>query len=205
MNDDELRNRLARRDPQADAPVDPITSPRAQDLLERTMATSTDTLPETQSPDPRRSRLLMALAAGVAAAGIVTAVVLSSDGGSTPIGRTQKSTLALNLPGGGGPSLGSCIRFSVEFLKQEPLAFAGTVTAVDADTVTLDVTKWFKGGTAQQVTLSSGGRGITSVPDTTFESGKDYLVSASEGTVASCGFSGEDTAELRAAYDQAFG
>ena len=52
MNDDELRNRLARLDPQADAPVEPLTSPWAQDLLERSM-TSTDTL--NPSPPSRRA------------------------------------------------------------------------------------------------------------------------------------------------------
>jgi hypothetical protein len=39
---------------------------------------------------------------------------------------------------------------------------------------------------------------------TAFEQGKDYLVSASDGTVTSCGYSGPATDELRQAYEQAF-
>ena len=212
MNDDELRNRLARLDPQADAPVDPITSPRAQDLLERTMTTDTHVLDETHAPAPRRNRLLMAAAAAVAAAGIVAAVVITNSGGSTPAKHPGKTSLALKLPGGGpgihpgGPSMGSCVRFEVSLLKAEPVAFAGKATEVTPSTVTITVTKWYKGGTADQVTVANrDGSPVTSEGGLTFEQGKDYLVSANDGTVVGCGFSGEATTDLQQAYSQAFG
>jgi hypothetical protein len=203
MNDDELRNRLARLDPQADAPVDPITSPRAQDLLERTM--STDTLTETQAPAPRRNRLLLAATAGVAAAGIVAAVVITS--GDNPAAPAKKTVLALKAPpGAGGPTTSMCIQFSVDQLKTEPVAFAGKATSVDASSVSLDVTKWYKGGTADVVTVSTPDRSSIALDGmTAFQVGKDYLVSAFDGTVVGCGFSGEDSAELRGAFEQAFG
>jgi hypothetical protein len=40
---------------------------------------------------------------------------------------------------------------------------------------------------------------------TEFTVGQDYLVSASEGGVSVCGFTGPASPELQAAYDQAFG
>ena len=119
----------------------------------------------------------------------------------------KKATLALNLPAaaGGGPSLNSCVRLSAEFLKQMPVAFAGTVSAIDAGTVSLDVTHWYVGGTAQVVTLAnSTSPTVTTEGGTDFAVGKDYLVSASEGTVSSCGFSGPATPELQQVYTEAF-
>jgi hypothetical protein len=38
-----------------------------------------------------------------------------------------------------------------------------------------------------------------------FQEGKSFLVSAYDGVVNYCGFSGEETPELRAVYDAAFG
>lgn len=163
---------------------------------------STDTLTETQAPAPRRNRLLLAAAASVAAAGIVAAVVITS--GDSPTAPAKKTVLALKAPPG-GPTMGMCIQFSVDQLKTEPVAFAGTATAVDASSVSLNVTKWYKGGTADVVTVATPDSSSIALEGiTAFEVGKDYLVSAFDGTVVSCGFSGEDTAELRGAYEQAF-
>jgi hypothetical protein len=208
MNDDELRNRLARLDPQADAPVDPITSPWAQDLLERSM-TSTDSLNNSPSGAPSSRRpLAMVAAAAVAVAGITTAVLMTNDdGGSTPTAKA-KTTLVLKAPGGtapGGPiTSNSCIRFDVELLKAEPVAFAGTVTAIKPGSVTLDVSKWFKGGTADQVTVTTQDNQTVALDGVEFEQGKDFLVSANDGTVVACGFSGPEDPTLRQAYEQAF-
>ena len=52
MNDDELRDRLARLDPLAHVPVTSVTSPRAQELLEQTMLTD----PQTDTPSPTTRR-----------------------------------------------------------------------------------------------------------------------------------------------------
>lgn len=205
MNDDELRNRLAQLDPQADTPVDPLTSPRAQDLLERTMSNDTTELAETQSP--RRKGLLMALAAGTAAAGIVAAVALTSGGTDpAPAAQGKKTTLTLKLPDtGGGTIINSCMMFDVAILKGFPVAFAGTATSVADDVVTLDVTKWYQGGSAQVVTLTSPAANTSvSLDSVAFATGKSYLVTANEGTVTSCGFSGEDTPSLRKSFDEAF-
>jgi hypothetical protein len=100
------------------------------------------------------------------------------------------------------------------------MAFAGTVTAVSDRTVptlsdmtvTLRVDHWYKGGTADVVTLTT----LTShalTPTTSagvedgveFVQGKRYLVTATNGTVNGCGFTGEATPELEKAFAEAFG
>jgi len=206
MNDDELRNRLARLDPQASAPVDPITSPRAQDLLERTM-TSTETYVDSDAPAPRPNRrraLLLSAAAGVAAIAVVGAALAMQDDG-TPTPLAKKTTITLSLPS--SLAMASCVPFDAKYLKDDPVAFAGTATAVDADTATLDVTKWYRGGSAAQVIVKSPDPNTSvSLDSVSFAVGKHYLVSAtSEGDVTSCGYSGEDTPQLRAAFDEAYG
>jgi hypothetical protein len=207
MNDDELRNRLARLDPQAATPVDPITSPRAQDLLERTMTTQTELMNESPTDPPRRRRgLTMVAAASVAAAGIVAAVVMTNDGPTAP---AKKTNLTLTGPAAAAPGrpgvINSCIRFDVELLKAEPVAFAGTVTDVQPGSVTLDVTKWFKGGTADTVTVTTRDGGTIALDGVEFVQGKDFLVSADQGTVATCGYSGPEDPTLRKAFEDAFG
>ena len=102
--------------------------------------------------------------------------------------------------------MSSCLRFDVAILRDMPVAFAGTVTKLTDETVTLDVDRWYTGGTADRVTVS--------VPDTQtsialdgvqFVDGKRYLLTATNGTVNGCGFSGPVTPELDQAYAQAFG
>ncbi len=210
MNDDELRSRLARLDPQATAPVEPITSPRAQDLLERVMSTSvptsTDTTSAVDSRRPSRRGFALLASAAAVALGVTGAIVLSQDGSPAGPGPAAKKTsLALSLPGG-GLSLNSCLPFSVDNLKMFPIAFAGTVSSVAGDTVSLDVTTWYVGGTAQVVTLQSPDNTTSAALDgVTFAAGKDYLVTASDGAVSTCGYSGAASPTLEKAFADAFG
>lgn len=224
MNDDELRARLARLDPQATAPVDPITSPRARHLLEHTMTTepttdtgqpngATGTRVATGAVDargasrawPSRHRVLTA-ALGAAAVAVTAGVIWNPTGDSAPAptSAAPKTTLTLSLPD--GTTAASCIRFDAAILKDIPIAFAGKAASVGPDTVTLDVTHWYAGGTAQVVTLSTPGANTSIALDgVTFEAGKDYLVSATDGTVTSCGYSGEANPTLQQAYTTAYG
>ena len=113
-----------------------------------TSSTHTPSTQSTGSPGRRRTALVSAAAAvAVAAAGTTFAL---SRGGATADHPTpaKKTTLSLALPAPAGPSLGSCIRLTPETLRLSPVAFAGTVTAVDAGTVSVDVTHWYAGGTA---------------------------------------------------------
>jgi hypothetical protein len=207
-NNDTLRHRLVALDPQATAPVDPITSLRAQELLEYAMSTdtsSTHTLSaESANSSTRRRMALVSAAAAVAVAG--TTFALSRGGAvadhpSPP----KKTTLSLGLPAPAGPSLGSCIMLTPETLRLSPIAFAGTVTAVDSSTVSVNVTHWYAGGTAQVVTLSaSDNTAVSQEGQIAFNVGGNYLVAADRGTVSTCGLSGPSTPELKKIYDEAY-
>ena len=197
---DALRARLARLDPiPGSVPVDLPTSPSAQTLLERTMLT-TEPTPDISTPPWRRPALLAAAAAAVIALGVGGVVALGgNDSPSTP-----KTTLALKTQvSTGGPSIGSCIRFSVDILKDMPLAFGGTVTQVSDGTVQITVDHWYKGGDADVVTVAVPPAN-TSVGTVDFVEGKRYLVTATDGTVNSCGYTGEATPDLAKAFDEAF-
>lgn len=200
--DDDLRARLARLDPMpASIPVDPPTSPRAQDLLERVMLTTEQTFdPPAPAPRWRRPAVLAAAAVAVLAVG-VGALVAGSGGGSSPA--KHRTTLALQAPPPPRPGMNACIRFSVDLLKEKPVAFGGTVTSVSPGLVTLSVDRWFKGGSADVVTVGVPERN-TAVGTIEMVQGKRYLVSATDGTVNTCGYSGEATPDLEAAFEQAF-
>ena len=153
----------------------------------------------------RRSRLLAAAAslALLAAAGVAALVATTGDDGPTP-GSSAPTTVALKV----APSraMTSCIRFDVKFLKDMPVALAGTVTSVAADAVTINVDRWYKGGTADRVTISVPDANTSITLDGVhFVNGKRYLLTATRGTVNGCGFSGLATPELTKAYAQAFG
>ena len=212
LSDDELRARLARLDPApAGSPVDPVTSPRAQDLVERAMQT-----PETQTvptPDPadelaarrRRPWLIPAAAAAALVAAVVATVLVISGGGATPAGNgstEDPTTLALSV----GPSdaMNSCIMFDVAYLAEMPVALAGTVTAIEPRRVTLEVDRWYRGGDADLVTIGVQDTNSVALDGVEFVEGERYLVTATDGVINGCGFSGPATPELEQAFEQAF-
>jgi hypothetical protein len=200
--DDELRARLAARDPLAAVPTD---SPTADEIRERVMATieQDSTTPTTPSrPAWRRPALVGGVAASVAALAVGGVLLLGGDSGTTKPAK-QPTTLALTLPA--GDVMASCVQFDVQFLKPMPIAFGGTVTEVGASSVTIDVDRWYKGGDADVVTLATGGSEQVALDGTEFTAGRRYLVTASEeGSVNGCGFSGPATPQLQQAYDEAF-
>ncbi|MET0764100.1 MAG: hypothetical protein ABWY29_04485 [Blastococcus sp.] len=206
--DDDLRARLSRLDPApAGVPVDPVTSPRAQELVERAMSTPVQ-IPDTLSaPDElsrrRRPWLLVAAAAAVLVALVGGFLVLGNGGPGSDDGGGQPSTLALELPPGDAAM--SCIRFDVQILRDMPVALAGTVTALDLDQVSLDVDRWYRGGTADRVTIAVPVNNSAALDGVDFRAGERYLLTATDGTVNGCGFSGPASAELERAYAEAFG
>jgi len=204
--DDELRGRLSRIDPVlAGAPVDPVTSPRAHELLERTMQTL-DIPTQVTTPSLGRWRgpsLIAAAAAAVVAIAVGAVLTTGSEDepGKSPIG--PKTTNALTVPG--GVSMASCLPFDVAILKDMPVGLGGTVTALGSGTVTLDVDRWYKGGDADQVTISvPDGQSSVALDGVSFESDRRYLLTATEGAVNGCGFSGPASPALEKAYGQAF-
>jgi len=210
ISDDDLRARLSLIDPlSTSVPVDPSTSPRAQDILERVMTAQIhDKSKKGTDRRWRKPALLTTAAAAVIALGIV-ALSIASGGPATP--PKAKTTLALNLPGGGSVQSQSCIQFSIPFLRDMQMAFSGTAITVSEGTVALAVDHWYKGGTADVVTLTATGtaptpttRAAVSIDGVVFAQGKRYLVTATNGTVNGCGFTGEATAELEKSFAEAF-
>jgi hypothetical protein len=201
-NEAELRLRAA--DPAGPSrPLPTSRIPRAE-LLETIMTTTT----ESPAPPaaPSRTKWLLAAAAVVVAAASATTIALatSSGGGSH---HQVASVLHLKMPGAARPGPGAtCIQLTVDLLRDKQLAFSGTAVDVTDTSVTLNVDHWYKGGNADQVELANlGGAGPTTEGAITFTAGQRYLVSASDGTVGICGYSGEYTPALAQLYDQAFG
>jgi hypothetical protein len=203
--DDDLRARLARIDPMRPGAADSLPSLTAAEIEERAMQTiETDT----SSPQPdeprapwRRPRLLAAAAAAVLVLGAGAVFATSGDDPATKAG--TPSTLALALPDTNAAA--SCAMFDVAILRGMPVAFAGTVTDISADTVTLDVDRWYKGGSAEQVAVTvASGQNSAALDGVDFVEGKAYLVAAEDGRVSGCGLSGPASPELESAYDQAF-
>ena len=196
MNDD-LRINLSRLDPMhSGVPTESPTTQSSRNRLERVMSTK---LREQQSRERPRRRPWIIAAASVAAASLAIVGVLSLTGNPGPSG----PPLTLSL--GEGDAMLSCLPFEVGILAGMPMAFEGTATAVDGDRVTLTVDRWYTGGDAAEVTLT-GPAGLEAlIGGITFETGRQYLITAESGNVNYCGYSGVATADMRAAFDQAFG
>jgi hypothetical protein len=203
-DESELRAQLARLDPtRRPETADLVDNVTAEQIRERAMQTidTPTTEPSTPQSRWRRPAVLIGAAASVVAVVIAAVVIAGGDSSTKP-----KSTLALQAPGGGVTS--SCIVFDVAVLRQAPVAFAGTATDVGADTVTLDVDHWYKGGSAEQVTISNptgATAGAVALDGIEFAEGERYLITATEGNVNLCGFSGPASAELEQAFTEAFG
>lgn len=206
MNDEELRQRLRRLDPVPEAvAMEPTTHPSSRARLERIMNTDTDTDTTTDGTTPgsnagrpsapRWATRLLAAAAAVAVVA-VAGVALAGGGGDEP------ETMDLALPS--SDVMASCLPVSADLLAPVPVAFEATAAEVDGEVVTLEVERWFAGGDADLVTLRAAGGMEALIDGFEFEVGERYLVSAVEGTVNFCGFSGPATPELTALYEDAF-
>lgn len=200
MND-ELRQRLARLDPMpSEVRTESTTSESSRELLEHIMSTSTEERTERHTTSRRTwaigvaamAALVMAVAGGVALTG----------GDTPPLAQAPP----LQLDAGGEDIMASCIVFSPEELERvAEIAFAGTVTSVDGDTVTLRVDTWFRGEEAISEVVLNAPQGMEAlIGGIPFENGSQYLISAQDGNVNYCGFSGEATPDLRAGFEQAF-
>ncbi len=163
---------------------------------------STGTIERAQSTEPgRRNRRVLALAAVAVAAIAALIVAALLIGGDDP--QPQAAPLELSL--GEGDGLASCLAFDTAILADMSPAFEGTVTAKDGERITLAVDRWFTGGDATEVSLI-GPHGLEAlIGGIDFQVGDQYLITAANGTVNYCGYSGAATPELRAAFEQAFG
>ena len=210
ISDDDLRARLSRIDPApAGTPVDPVTSPRARERVERimqTLDTPSSGTPSDELAARRRRRPLLLAAAGGVAALVGGALVLGggfNEQQTLPIAEDPTTTLALEAPGDALSA--SCMIFSVDVLREMPVALGGTVTAVEPGSVTLDVDRWYRGGDADVVTISVPENNSVALDGVDLRSGERYLPTATDGTVNGCGYSGPAGPELEQAYAEAFG
>lgn len=154
---------------------------------------------------PQRPRWIPAVAAAAAVSliGVATfAVVAGNEDSPTPAG--PQTTMHLTLPS--SMAMTSCIAYSVEILADMPTAFSGQVVEVADDSVTLEVDKWYRGGDADNVELTTQNAeqvSLTGVVD--FIKDKRYLVTASEtGEVNSCGFTAEWSPEMADDFEAGF-
>lgn len=198
---DELRDRIARVDPMpSDVPVEPVTSETSRRLLEDVMSTD---LEERAEPAAAARRYWTWAVAAVAALVVAFAGVIALSGGDEPV-PVAAEPLELSAPA--DDTMASCIMFSPEELARvAEIAFAGTVTSVDGPTVTLTVDHWYKGGDAVEVILNAPQGMVALINGIEFAEGQEYLITAQNGTVNYCGFSGPATPEYRSAFEQAFG
>lgn len=197
---DEMRERLARLDPMhSGLPTEPTTSSTSRQLLEQVMSTPTK---ERQSQtEPRRTWTVAVAAVAALVLAVAAGIGLSNEQGSPSI----RDEAPIALDAGGEDITASCIAFSAEELERvAEIAFAGTVTEIEANTVTLDVDTWFRGGDASTVVLNAPQGMEALIGGIPFAVGGEYLISAQDGTVNYCGFSGESTPELRAGFEEAF-
>ena len=186
---DEMRDRLTRLDPMRQGvSTESVATPSSRKLLEDIMSTHVE-----ESTAPRTTRWLPAAAVVVVVAGVIGALTLGGGGGEP-----------LSLSAGVDNSMTSCIQFSEDVLAKMPVAFEGTVTSADGETIGLEVDHWFKGGDASQVVINAPAGMEALIGGIPFEVGESYLITANDGTVNYCGFSGVSTPELRGSFEAAF-
>ena len=208
--DDELRAMLSDLDPMsARVPVESHTDPRARHQLEQIMSQVTENAENTDDVVPMRRRkgtTWLAAAAAVAAIAIGTTIAVSATGGDgdESVVAQPKTVISLQTAGG-DPMMQMCMMFDVKQLSTAGLAFGGTVTSIGDGKVTLDVDRWFKGGNADQVTIAipPGGDNVA-LDGVEFVPGKRFLISATDGVLGTCGYSGPATPELGRSFEQAF-
>lgn len=193
---DELRQRLARIDPASGQP--PLSEKQRNELLERIMST-----PVTEPTPDRTGRTWTVAVAAVAV------LVLAVAGGMGLFGGADNPPVATDIPlelnAGEEDPMAMCIVFSTEELERvAEIAFEGTVTSTEGARVALAVDTWFRGGDVTTVVLNAPQGMEALIGGIPFDVGSQYLITAQDGTVNYCGFSGPSTPDLRAAFEEAF-
>ena len=197
---DDLEQRLRAADPAPPTvPVDPAHSMRAQTLLEHIVTDEMITLDPRPSVSQRRRLLAVAAAAVVLVGGGIA--VWSVGDGDDPAAEPLALSVAADDP------TQSCVQITGESVRSvAEVAFAGTVTGVDGEAVTLRIDRWFTGAEVSEVVLAAPAAADTALlGGVELEAGGEYLISASDGAVVTCGVSGASSPELEAIYEDAFG
>jgi hypothetical protein len=163
--------------------------------MEGIMSTGTT---EPRNEKRPRNRMVLAVAAALILVVAIGGILATRGSGTEP------APLVLTAEGG-GTTMASCLPFDVNILADMSPAFEGTVTELTDSVATLEVDRWYTGGDAETVELhyQPGFTALIGTPD--LEVGQTYLITAANGVVNGCGYSGLVTPDLHAAFDQAFG
>jgi hypothetical protein len=134
----------------------------------------------------------------------VAAALVLVVGGAALVQSLGTSGDPLVLTGGSGDPTASCLVFDVETLGDMSPAFGGTVVKLTESVATLEVDRWFTDGDAETVEIqfTPGFEALIGTP--ILEVGQRYLITATDGVVNGCGYSGVATADYEAAFEQAF-
>lgn len=118
---------------------------------------------------------------------------------------TDEATAArVVLSVGGNETAGSCLPFDVEILATMSRAFVGTVTDIQADTITARVDGWYLGGDTSTVELRTVDDAQALLGGFPLVVGNQYLISALDDAISYCGYSGPVTPELQESFAAAF-
>lgn len=125
-----------------------------------------------------------------------------ADDATESAGASAASRTTLEL---GDEAAMKCMVPTPALLQEQEIAFEGTVASIKERAVTLDVTTWFQGEPTDQVVLRTADPQLRlALSGVDFTQGETYLVSANEGSVTMCGFSGQATPELAALFAEAY-
>jgi hypothetical protein len=218
--DETLRALLRGGDPAGSLP--PADPAALRSLLEDIMSADLDIRPaqpgqaEPGQAEPRRTRatwlVAAAAVAAIAAGGAFAVAGLTGNGSNAPQADQKPSTTAqAGAPLEGqttnlsvAPQQGRCAAPDPAILVQYPLAFAGTVTSIEGNTVTMEATEVYNGEVGETVQVSAPPDLFSAMQDTVqFEEGSDYLVAAFDGQMSMC-YSGAAGGDLASPFQKAF-
>jgi hypothetical protein len=196
IEDQRLRDQLTTADPAAG--LDVLSGAARSAVLERVLEQDPTGTVARRPANRRGIRLGVGILALASAAVAVTALLLPMHpGGLTP------RVLALRAQA--VSSTGLCLRlddFAPDALAASSIALEGTVTNVSEGAVQVRPDRFFRGGPADRVDLTSA---RSTVEDATvFHPGERVLIAAAGKDVIGCGLSGEASRALRTYYDAAF-
>ena len=99
-----------------------------------------------------------------------------------------------------------CMVPNAEVLSRQTLAFDGVVRSITRGQATLEPSRFYAGAATDVVVVKTPDDDLRALlAAVKFREGERYLVSATDGRVTLCGFSGPFTEERAALYDEAFG
>ncbi len=123
--------------------------------------------------------------------------------GDTSTGESAGEPLVLNL--GESNAMASCLPVDAATLSQMAPAFRATAAAVEGETVTLAVDTWYAGSDPAETVQLHADQGLEAlIGGIDFQVGEQYLITAADGVVNYCGYSGPADPTLSALFDEAF-